>query len=104
MPLGGTFGCIIAGILMKNRGRRSLMILSDIIGIIIGFLFIIPNFYIGVISRFIMGLIVGSNSTIGPLYVREISPVSLSAQTVLYFYLKNFFYFYFFFQNKGIMN
>ncbi|KRX00752.1 Major facilitator superfamily domain, general substrate transporter [Pseudocohnilembus persalinus] len=81
MPLGGTFGCIIAGILMKNRGRRSLMIFSDIIGIIIGFLFIIPNFYIGVISRFIMGLIVGSNSTIGPLYVREISPVSLSAQT-----------------------
>lgn len=51
-------------------------------------MFIYKNFYLAVILRFIMGLIVGLNSTVVPLYLREISPVSITGVVVkkIYYY------------------
>lgn len=54
------------------------MILSDIIGIIGTALYFINNFWIGVIGRFISGLIVGINSALVPLFIKEISPKEIS--------------------------
>lgn len=36
-----------------------------------------------IIARALAGIIVGINSTLVPLYVKEISPVSISGQTVI---------------------
>lgn len=38
----------------------------------------IKSFYVAVGLRFIMGLIIGLNSTLVPVYLREISPVIMS--------------------------
>lgn len=57
------------------------MILVDILGIILSLLFLIGKFWAGVLGRVMTGLIVGANSAIVPLYIREISPVEISGLT-----------------------
>jgi len=81
VPLGAAFGCIVAGIILKSMGRRTIFIISDIIGIGGCLLFLIANFWVATVARFIMGFLVGINSTVVPLYIREISPVSISGMT-----------------------
>lgn len=84
MPLGGTVGCILAGEMLKRQGRRTIFYISDISAILISCLFLINSFYIAIFMRFCMGIIVGINSTVVPLYLREISPVSISGVIVNY--------------------
>ncbi|KRX00496.1 Major facilitator superfamily domain, general substrate transporter [Pseudocohnilembus persalinus] len=81
MPLGASIGCFIGGIIATKFGRRSLFITIDIIAILIGFIFLIANLPAGIIARFMMGVIAGINTTIVPLYVREITPISISGIT-----------------------
>ncbi|KRW98638.1 Major facilitator superfamily domain, general substrate transporter [Pseudocohnilembus persalinus] len=81
VPLGAALGCLLSGILLSKFGRRQLFMYCDFLGIILGFIFLIQNFQTAVIVRFIMGLLVGINSTVVPLYIREISPVILNSQT-----------------------
>ena len=57
------------------------MILADIVGIIGTSLFFINNFWIGVIGRFISGLIVGINSALVSIFIKEISPKQISGLT-----------------------
>ncbi len=40
-----------------------------------------PNIYIIAICRLVIGIVVGINSTLVPVYVREMSPVSVSGFT-----------------------
>lgn len=57
------------------------MILTDIIGIVGSLLFLVANIWAGTAGRFIVGLAVGFNSAVVPLYVKEISPKSISGMT-----------------------
>ena len=82
MPLGAALGSLMAGYLAKNFGRRPIFIVSDIIGILNGFLFLIARLEVGIIARFIMGILGGISCAIIPVYVREISPISLQGFTV----------------------
>ena len=74
----GAFGC---GILLKNIGRRTMMILCDIIGFFLGFIFLIKNYWVACVCRLVMGVLVGVNSAVVPLYVREITPVKIMGIT-----------------------
>jgi MFS family permease len=41
----------------------------------------VPNKYLLAICRFLIGLVIGINSVLIPIYVREMSPVSVSGLT-----------------------
>lgn len=62
-----------------------MILISDCIGILGCLLFLIANFWIATIARFIMGLIVGANSTIIPQFIREISPSKILPKTVIFY-------------------
>ncbi|KRX03282.1 Major facilitator superfamily domain, general substrate transporter [Pseudocohnilembus persalinus] len=78
VPLGAVLGCLIVGYMLDSFGRRMTFIIIDIIAIGISFIFLISNFWVSVVCRFIQGILVGVNSTVVPLYLREVSPVSIS--------------------------
>ena len=86
-PTAALFGALIAAPIAKI-GRRKAMIIADIIGII-GLLVCLYSIYIKslytlFIGRVICGLIVGCNSALTPLYIKEISPVTMSGITGTY--------------------
>ena len=55
---------------------------SDIVGIIMcSISMTYPNKYLQIICRVIIGMVVGLNSTLVPIYVKEMSPVSVSGQS-----------------------
>lgn len=78
VPLGAAIGCVIIGPIMSNFSRRAIFMGSDMVGIAGCLLFLIENFWVASVARFIMGILVGFNSTICPLYIREKSPVAVS--------------------------
>ena len=80
IPIGALFGAIIVPILLNKFTRRTTIILCDIAGIIGSLFACFINLYTFMIHRFIAGVIVGANSLIGPLYVRECSPVIMYGQ------------------------
>lgn len=82
MPLGGIIGCLVAGEVLKRLGRRTVFYICDIVAIIISGFFMIKSFYMAMIMRFLMGIMSGINQTLTPLYLREISPVSISGVIV----------------------
>ncbi len=63
---------------MNELGRRKLMIVTDLAGLIVMLCFLLPNFWLAVFLRFASGIIVGINSSVIPLYLKEMSPVSIS--------------------------
>ena len=46
--------------------------------IISSVLFIFENIYVGILARALCGICVGFNSAVVPLYINEISPISVS--------------------------
>ncbi len=63
---------------MNELGRRKLMMATDFIGLVVMMCFLMPNFWLAVFLRFVSGIIVGINSSVIPLYLKEMSPVSIS--------------------------
>lgn len=57
------------------------MLLSDVILIVGCCIGLISNLYSFLVARFIMGIALGMNTAIVSLYVKEISPVSISGVT-----------------------
>lgn len=77
MPVGAIIGAFIGGILGSKIGRRWTFILADIIGIVGCVIWIFSGFPL-FLGRFIGGISVGINSAVVPLYINEISPISVS--------------------------
>jgi sugar porter (SP) family MFS transporter len=78
---GGIPGSFSGGKLANSVGRRNAFIITDAIGVVGVLLTLIQNLYIVLIGRVICGVAVGLNSALVPLYINEVSPVSLSGIT-----------------------
>ena len=77
VPVGGMIGAVSAGPVAKKIGRRTSMIIIDIV-ISIGSLFtLITNINLFIIGRAITGFCIGFNSTLVPLYMNEITPLPI---------------------------
>lgn len=77
LALGSIFGCFGCGIILSVLSRKNSFILSDLIGIfgvLLGIFINIPTLYI---SRFILGIVTGLNTTLVPLYIKEYTPIQL---------------------------
>jgi len=55
--------------ILKVLSRRSTMILFDFLGILFCGLAILKNVYTFLLARFLMGIVVGINSSVGPLFI-----------------------------------
>lgn len=75
--IGCLFGSIISGYMSSKFGRRKTILIFDIISIIGGGIAVIGNTETYIIGRFIIGLSVGSFSTIIPIYIQEYVPSDL---------------------------
>ncbi len=89
IPYGGAIGALAGGFMAKTVGRRIGMLLTDVF-VIIGCLFAMwavwkKLLWMQALGLAFMAMGAGSNSTIVPLYIKEISPVSISGWTGSYF-------------------
>lgn len=76
LPLGGAFGAFSASLILSVLRRKNALMFTDligIIGVIIGL--VMKNLYNLCCSRFIIGLAIGFNSALVPLYIKEYSPL-----------------------------
>ena len=81
VPIAATVGAVIGGF-MASYGRRYTFILMDnlsIVSILVQLLAIYQqSFNIFAFGRVLAGLSAGVNSTLVPLYIKEMSPDALS--------------------------
>ena len=77
VPVGAMIGALGAGPVVKKIGRRTSMIIIDVIILIGSFFTLIPNIHLFIIGRAITGFCIGFNSTLVPLYMNEITPLSI---------------------------
>jgi MFS family permease len=75
LPLGGAFGAVGAGFILSVIRRKNALMFTDAIGIIGVILGLIVNLLTLCFSRFIIGLAIGLNSALVPLYIKEYSPL-----------------------------
>lgn len=74
MIFGAAFGAFPSGFISNKLGRRRLLFFGDFI-LIIGTIFTtIESYPLVILGRFVQGIIIGMNSTIGPLYLIEMAP------------------------------
>jgi MFS family permease len=78
IPLGALFGALASGWVSMRFGRKNSFFIIDLICIIGCSITMVIGLPCLLIGRAICGVVVGLNSAIVPLYVREISPVSIS--------------------------
>ncbi|KAL4508497.1 hypothetical protein ABPG72_003801 [Tetrahymena utriculariae] len=81
MPIGALVSSYIGKFIINKMGRRQYMMLGDFIMIAGCAIAMISNLYSFLVARFILGYAVGMNTAIVPLYVKEMSPVSISGLT-----------------------
>ena len=74
MPLAAGFGALLTFFLLERMGRRPFFIMTDLVGIAGSLLFSVAHIWVGILARFICGLVVGFNSTVVPIYITETSP------------------------------
>ena len=78
VAVGAAFGALLGGSMASKFGRRFTMILTDVMTIFA----VIPTLFNSLssilIGRVILGLAIGINSSVVPLYIKEISPLALS--------------------------
>jgi len=78
IPAGALVGAISSGIVLDKFSRKNALIITDLIGLVGVGLSLIASVPIFCFSRFFMGIATGLNSALVPLYIKEISPISIS--------------------------
>ena len=74
VPIGGAIGSSVAGSIASKLGRRPLILIVDLATVSASILSVVENVHVLMASRFVLGLCVGFNSVISPLYQIEIVP------------------------------
>lgn len=74
IPIGAAVGSFLAHPLAARVGRLKAFIITDILSIIMTLFTIVPDIDLILIGRFFVGICVGLNSTLVPLYLHEILP------------------------------
>jgi MFS family permease len=78
VPIGAAFGAVSSGAILGVLSRSQALIMTDTIGIVGLMISEISNLYVLFIARFVIGLAVGLNSSLVPLYIQEFTPLPLS--------------------------
>jgi len=81
IPFGAIFGAWGASAFAVKRGRRSSLIISDVIAVAACLISVDSSIFLIAMGRLLCGIYVGINWTIIPLYVREVSPPDLSGRS-----------------------
>jgi SP family arabinose:H+ symporter-like MFS transporter len=83
IPLGAMVGCLIAGFLSDKVGRKLVLFIAGLL-FVAGSLFcaFTGSVSILIVGRLVGGLGVGMASTLVPLYISEIAPVSIRGRLV----------------------
>ncbi|OIV91196.1 hypothetical protein TanjilG_30418 [Lupinus angustifolius] len=72
---GATFGATIGGMISDALGRRTAILIADILFIVgSAMMAAAPNPYVIIAARFIVGLGIGATSVTAPIYIAEVSP------------------------------
>jgi len=74
IPIGAAVGSFFASPIASRVGRLKAFIITDILSIIMTLFTIVPDLDLVLIGRFFVGICVGLNSTLVPLYLHEILP------------------------------
>ena len=77
VPFGAIPGSLFAGKLASSYGRRMSFMITDVIAIIGLVCSVFVELPILLVGRFISGFCVGLNSVLVPLYINEVSPISI---------------------------
>jgi len=72
--IGAAFGAIVGGMITAKFGRRVPLIIGDFIFMIGAALTLVDVYGSMIAGRFIMGVFIGANTVISPLYIVEMSP------------------------------
>ncbi len=78
---GAAVGALLSGYLASKLGRRKSLIITDVLTIISCIPLLISNTVLIFIGRLLYGVVVGLNSALVPLYIKEISPVQIAGTT-----------------------
>lgn len=82
LPLGALIGCFIIRKLLPIMGARRTLILLDIGSIIfISLQMMDLSAFILILTRFMLGILIGMNSSVIPKYLLSLSPPSMSGAT-----------------------
>lgn len=74
IPIGAAIGAFAANPMAARVGRLKAFIITDILSIIMTLFTIVPDIDLLFIGRFFVGICVGLNSALVPLYLHEILP------------------------------
>lgn len=78
---GAGLGALIGGNMASVFGRKTTMIITDVTTILSVIPTLYKNLYTILIGRLILGVCVGINSSVVPLYIREVTPLKLTGFT-----------------------
>jgi MFS family permease len=78
IPLGALFGALASGWVSMKFGRKNSFFIIDFICIVGCSITMINGLPYLLIGRIICGMVVGLNSAVVPLYVRELAPIGVS--------------------------
>jgi sugar porter (SP) family MFS transporter len=83
LALGCILGCLLAGKLSENRGRKAALMTSGCIFALssLGMAFA-PTLFSFIAARFVAGVGVGMASMLSPMYIAEVSPAALRGRMV----------------------
>jgi MFS family permease len=81
LPIGGFFGSLSAGLLLNLMGRRNVLMVADVIGILGCVGMLSSQLAIFLIARFICGFTAGINCVTVALFLKETVPVALIGYT-----------------------
>lgn len=73
-PIGAIFGSLIGAASCRNFGRRMTMIYCDLIAMIGTILTAMDEFSLVIVGRFIVGVMVGINCVVVPIFIHEMTP------------------------------
>jgi sugar porter (SP) family MFS transporter len=83
LALGCILGCLLAGKLSENRGRKAALMISGCIFALSSLaMAFAPTLFSFIAARFLAGVGVGMASMLSPMYIAEVSPAALRGRMV----------------------
>jgi MFS family permease len=77
VPIGAILGAALTGPILASTSRNRSLILTDFIGLFGALGGLIKITWTLYVARFFIGLAVGLNTSIIPIYIKECTPLSL---------------------------
>lgn len=82
VTLGAILGSLVSGLITNSIGRKNSLLLLDVLTLIGTGLTLIPNVFVIILGRCIVGFGVGGYTYVSRLYLAEMSPIKLRALNI----------------------